>query len=293
MGMTPECVAPTGCVLGESPVWSVTENRLWWVDVKRAKLHRYNPLTGNTRRYDLPIKASALALHAGLMLMAGEHELGLYDPVTEDYRRLAGIAGLAAGTRTSDGGVAPDGSFWFGTTDDAEREPVGGYFRFGADNTVSALRLPSAMSTNTFQFSPDGATFYTCDTVEREILAFDHDRATGNLTGRRVLASTHELGGFPRGSAVDAHGRLWTALWGAARVVCHTPAGEVAEVITLAAPLPTSCAFGGADMRTLFITTARVGLSFMQLDARPLSGSLFAIDLDVPGLHPRSYGAAA
>ncbi len=293
MMMTPECVAPTGCVLGESPVWSASENRLWWVDIKRAKLHRYNPKTRNTRRYDLPLRASAIALHSGFLLMAGEKEIGLYDPQTEDYRKLTTLGDATPNVRTCDGGLAPDGSFWFATMDDAEKEPVGGYFRFGGDQTIAPLRLPSVMQASTFQFSPDGRTFYTCDTAEQEILAFDCDPATGALTGRRVLASTMELGGYPKGSAIDAEGRIWTALWGASRIVCHTPEGELDEIIILAAPQPTGCAFGGEDLSTLFITTARVGMSFPQLDARPLSGSLFSIQLDVPGFAPRNFGDAA
>jgi len=293
MMLSPECVAPTGCVLGEGPLWSETEGFLWWVDIKRAKLHRYNPRTGNTRRYDLPIRASTIAMYDGRFLMAGDQEIGIYDPSTEMYDRVMQILGEPEGNRTNDGGVAPDGSFWFGTMDDSEKEARGSYYRFGPDNVLTQLRLPSVMITNTMQFSPDGRTFYTCDSAEQEILAYDHDPATGALSGRRVLASTYEFGGFPDGSAVDSEGCLWTCLWGASRVVRHTPEGKVDQVIILAAPQPTSLAFGGDDLRTMFITTARAGMSFPQLDARPLSGSLFAVQVDVPGLPPRNFGSAA
>ncbi len=290
MMMSPECVAPTGCLLGEGPLWSERDGFLWWVDIKRAKLHRYNPRTGNTRRYDLPIRASAIAFHERGFLMTGDREIGVYDPSTEFYERLASIEEEPDGNRTNDGGVAPDGSFWFGTMDDSEKEARGAYYRFGADGAVSQLRLPSVMVTNTMQFSPDGRIFYTCDSAEQEILAYDHDLDTGVLSGRRVLASTYDFGGYPDGSAVDSEGCLWTCLWDASRVVRHTPDGQVDQVIILAAPRPTSCAFGGPDMRTLFITSARIGMTFPQLDARPLSGSLFATQVDVPGLPPRIFG---
>jgi xylono-1,5-lactonase len=293
MMMTPECVAPTGCVQGECPVWSASENRLWWVDVKRAKLHRYNPKTRNTRRYDLPVRASALALHNGMLLMAGNTEIGLYDPQTENYSKLTNVPDTPAGLRTGDGGVAPDGSFWFATMDDAEKEPSGLYHRLATDHSIMPLRLPSVMQASAFEFSPDGRTFYTCDTAEQEILAYDFDALSGALTGRRVVANTMDLGGFPKGSAVDTQGRIWTALWGASRIVCHTPDGEIEDMVILAAPQPTGLAFGGEDMSTLFITTARVGMSFPQLDARPLSGSLFALPLDVQGLPRRAFGDAS
>lgn len=290
MFMTPECVAPTGCTLGEGPLWSPSEGFLWWVDVKRAKLHRFNPRTGNTRRYDLPIRASTLALYDGSILMAGDREIGRYAPSTEAYERLAVLEGEPATNRTNDGGVAPDGSLWFGTMDDDQKEPTGCYYRYSVDGGVEALRLPSVLVTNTFQFSPDGTRFYTCDSAEQEILAFDHDPADGKLTGRKVLSDTFDFGGYPDGSAIDSEGCLWTCLWDASRVVRFTPDGEVDRVIILAAPRPTSVAFGDDDLKTLFITTARAGLSFPQLDARPLSGSLFAIRVDVPGVPPREFG---
>lgn len=290
MMMSPECVAPTGCMQGESPLWSPSEGFLWWVDVRRAKLHRYNPRTGNTRRYDLPVRASSVALFDGLLLMAADREIGVFDPANEAYERLCALEGEPASNRTSDGGVAPDGSFWFATMDDAEREPSGLYYRFGPGKAVAQLRLPSALVTKTMQFSPDGRTFYTCDTAEAEILAFDVDPHTGVLSGRRTFAFTHEFGGLPHGTAIDSVGGLWTCIHGASRVVRYTPDGQVDKVIILAAPLPTGCAIGGRDMRTLFITTARTGLSYTQLDARPLSGSLFAVEIDVPGLPPRVFG---
>jgi xylono-1,5-lactonase len=269
MIITPECVAPTGCLIGQSPLWSPAEGYLWWVDQKRAKLHRYNPRTGNTRRYELPVRPSSIALFEGLLLMAADREIGVFDVATEIYERLSAVEGEPATNRTSDGGVAPDGAFWFATEDDAEREPAGNYY---------------------FAFSPDGRTFYTCDSAECEILAHDFDPETGAVSGRRTFAFTHELGGLPYGSAVDRDGGLWTCLHGASRVVRFTPEGQVDQVIVLAAPLPTGCALGGEDLRTLFITTSRAGLSFPQLDARPLSGSLFAVHVDVPGLPAKSFG---
>jgi xylono-1,5-lactonase len=291
MLIAPECVAPTGCALGEGPVWSPTEGFLWWVDTKRAKLHRYNPKTGNTRRYDLPIRASALALHGGCLLMVGDREIGLYDPATEAYERWCQLDDESETNRTTDGGIAPDGTFWFGTMDDREKDAIGGYFRLSHNREISQLRLPSVMTTNTMQFSPDGRTFYTCDSAEQEILAFDYDVDTATLTGRRTFASTYEFGGFPYGSAIDSEGCIWTCLWNASRVVRYRPDGVVDQVITLAAPRPTSCALGGDDLKTLFITTARVGMSFPALDSRPLSGSLFAVSVDVPGLLPRQFGS--
>ena len=290
MMMAPECVAPTGCTLGTGPLWSPSEGLLWWVDTRRAKLHRYNPKTGNTRRYDLPIKASALVLRKGGLLLAGDREIGWYDPATEAYERLATLDGEPATNCTSDGGLAPDGSFWFGTIDENQKEACGNYYRFTPEGSIEQLRLPPVLLTHTLRFSPDGRKFYTCDTAEQEILSFDYDRETGGLSGRKVLATTYEFAAFPQGSAIDSEGGIWICLSGGSRIARYLPSGKLDRMIVMAAPKPTNLAFGGPDLKTLFITTSRVGMSFPQLDSRPLSGSLFAVQVNVAGLPAREFG---
>ena len=279
-----ECVAPTSCLLGEGPIWSASEGFLYWVDLKRAKLHRYNPKTGNTRRYDLPIRASALALSQGSLLMVGDQEYGLYDVATEHYRQLGEVPVSHLRVRTNDGGIAPDGSFWFGTMDDAEQEPIGRYYRLPASGQIESMRLDPVMVTNTFCFSPDKQTFYTSDSSNQEILAFDHDPETGVLTERRVFATTGDVGCYPDGSAIDSEGYLWNAQWAGSRIVRYAPDGAIDRIIKLPVSRPTSCAFGGPDLKTLFITSARMGLSEQALDRQPMAGCLFAIDVETAGL---------
>ncbi|MEL6724858.1 MAG: SMP-30/gluconolactonase/LRE family protein [Pseudomonadota bacterium] len=283
------CVAPTGCMLGEGPLWSPTEGFLWWVDIKRAKLHRHNPKTGNTRRYDLPLHASALALAEGGLIMIGDLEVGRYDTATEQYEPIAKI-NEPEGFRTNDGGMAPDGSFWFGTMDNAESLPEGQYYRLDPDLTVERIGLPEVLVTNTFQFSPDGRTFFTSDSAEQMILSYAFDPESGALSNRRVFVSTLEAGCYPDGSAIDVDGYLWNAQWAGSRVVRYAPDGIIDRVVSLPVSRPTSCAFGGPDLRTLYVTTARQGLSDAALDRQPMAGSLFAIDVDTPGLPVPEFG---
>lgn len=292
MTAEPVCVASTGCMLGEGPLWSPTEQLLWWVDIRRAKLHRYNPATENSRRYDLPIRASAIALHHGGFIMVGDREGGLYDPSTEAYERKFVLEHEPSGVRTNDGGAAPDGSFWFGVMDDSESEVCGRYYRVAPDFSVSQLMLPPVMVTNTFRFSPDNKIFYTCDSAEQEIFAHDYDAITGALTDRRVFATTDDGGGYPDGSAVDSDGYLWNAQWDAARVVRYRPDGQIDRIVDMPVARPTSCAFGGKGLGTLFITTARVGLSEDALEEQPFAGGLFALDVDTPGAPQRVFGDA-
>ncbi|MGH1420429.1 MAG: SMP-30/gluconolactonase/LRE family protein [Hyphomonas sp.] len=282
-------MAPTGCILGQGAVWSPSEGFLWWVDHKRAKLHRHNPRTGNTRRYDMSIKAAALALCDGALLMAGEQEIGLYDPATEAYTRWVVLEDEPAGACISTGGVAPDGSFWFATKDRDQRDPIASYYRMGADRRPERIRMPSVMKPTGMQFSPDGKTLTTCDTTEHEILQYGVGSDVASVTGRSSLAFTVEEGGQPHDVALDQEGGVWTCISGGSRLIRYSRSGEVDQVVALAAPYPTACVFGGPDMRTLFIVTSREEMSFTALDARPLSGSLFALNVDVPGVPHTEY----
>ena len=283
------CVAPTGCVLGEGPLWSPSEGFLWWVDIRRAKLHRYNPKTGNTRRYDLPIHASALALADGGLIMIGDREVGRYDTATEHYEKVADI-NEPEGFRTNDAGIAPDGSLWFGTMKDDSQLPEGQYYKLTPQMAIERIGLPEVMVTNTMEFSSDGATFFTSDSAEQMILAFDHDPETGALSNRRVFASTLEAGCYPDGSALDVDGYLWNAQWAGSRVVRYAPDGGIDRVLKMPVSRPTSCAFGGDNLQTLYITSARDGLSDAALDRQPMAGSLFAVDVETPGLPVPEFG---
>lgn len=284
------CVAPTGCLLGEGPLWSPSEGFLWWVDIRRAKLHRYNPKTGNTRRYDLPLHASALALTDGQLLMIGDREIGVYDPETEDYRCTITLSDEPDTNRTNDGGIAPDGGFWFGTMCKEESGPKGRFYRYIKGGSPEALALPPVTVPNTFAFSPDKKTFYTSDSAEQELLAFDYDAATGTVSNRRVFASTINAGCYPDGSAVDAEGYIWNAQWAGSRVVRYAPDGSIDRIVQMPVSRPTSLAFGGPDLKTLFITSARAGLSDAAMDRQPMAGCLFALDVDVAGLPVREWG---
>lgn len=283
------CVAPTSCLLGEGPLWSPSEGFLWWVDIKRAKLHRYNPNTGNTRRYDLPLHASALALYDGGLIMIGDREVGRYDTATEDYQKVLDLP-EPEGSRTNDAGIAPDGSLWFGTMDMAEEQAEGQYYQLNPDFTLERLGLPEVIVTNTLQFSPDGRVFYTCDSAEQAILAFDHEPGTVTLANRRVFAETLDAGCYPDGSAIDVEGYLWNAQWAGSRLVRYAPDGTIDKIVKMPVSRPTSCAFGGPDLTTLYITSARTGLSSAALDRQPMAGCLFALDVEVPGLPVPVFG---
>lgn len=285
-----DCIAPTGCLLGQAPLWSASEGFVWWVDRARAKLHRYNPRTGNTRRYDLPLHASSLTQKQGRLVMIGDLEVGYYDPETEAYDGFITLDQEPATNRTHYGGVAPDGSFWFGTMDRDETRPSGSYYRLGADGELTCLALRPMVVSGMVCFSPDRKTFYTSDPSEQDILAFDHDPETGALSDRRLFATTADVGAYPAGSAMDAEGFLWNAQWAGSRLVRYAPDGRVDRIVQLPVSRPTGLAFGGDALRTLFISSARIGLSDRMMDRQPMAGCLFSLEVETPGLAQQDWG---
>jgi sugar lactone lactonase YvrE len=175
------------------------------------------------------------------------------------------------------------GNLWAGTKHVGEREPVGALFRLNRDLSVNTLD-GGIICANGPAFSPDGGTAYFADSSARTIYRYAVDTRSGAVGGRQVFATTGPADGEPDGMTVDAEGCLWVALWGGWRVRRYAPDGRIEREIRLPVPQPTSPAFGGPDMTTLFVTSARRDLDDAALAAAPLSGSLFAIEVDVRGL---------
>jgi L-arabinonolactonase len=149
---------------------------------------------------------------------------------------------------------------------------------------LTGITIPNGLC-----WSPDGATMYFVDTPTRQIMAYDYDLGTGTPSNGRIFAEVDPTGGWPDGSTVDSEGCLWNAEWDGGRVVRYTPDGKVDRVVTIAARRATCCAFGGPDLKTLYITSAWDRLSMRQRNEVPESGDLFAIELDVAGLPEASY----
>lgn len=278
----PECVWPVGAQLGEGPFWSAPEQALWFVDIKGRKIHRYHEPSGTTRSWDTPPDPGFIlpTRDGGLVcgLKAGLHR---FDPQTGDFKLLHVVEPHTPNNRLNDGFVDPDGYLWFGSMDDNETEPTGALYQL-VDGGLRR-RDDGYVITNGPATSPDGATLYHTDTLKKEIYAFARTRS-GDLSGKRVFATLGPDDGHADGPLADSSGVLWSSLYGGWGINRYSPDGQFLGKLKLPVSNVTKQAFGGPDLRTLYVTTAWKGLSAEQRAQQPLAGGLFRVRVDVPGL---------
>lgn len=273
---------PLAASLGEGPLWIAPH--LWFVDIEGRRLHRFTPGTGERTSVDMPGRCSFVAPLAGGDLLVGV-DLSLLR--VRDGVVLGALAHVpdAGGCRTNDACVDPRGRLWFGTMDLAQRAAIGEVHVYdGARVRRVGGHCPI---TNGPAVSPDGATLYHVDTLGGVVWAFDIARREALADGR-VFAHILAAEGTPDGVTVDAEGCVWVAVWGGWCARRYSPAGDLLLQVPIPCAQVTKVAFGGDDLRTAYVTSARVGLSDEALRDQPLAGALFAFDAPAPGLpaHP-------
>jgi sugar lactone lactonase YvrE len=285
-GSAVECVLHIDAIVGESPVWSVREQVLYWVDILGQKVHRFHPATGENETFDLPQEVTCVALRErGGLVLTLRRNVAFYDPVTGHLDILIDPEQERPNNRFNDGKVDRQGRFWTGTMDEKEwTAPSGNLYRLNAEDTLTRMQGDVACA-NGLGWSPDNRTLYFVESFRYSIFAYDFDVERGGIANRRLFASVdHSAGAFPDGLTVDAEGGVWSVHNAAGQVVRYSPAGEVTAVIQLPVPQPTSCMFGGAALDILYTTTSRQNMTAAQLAKAPLSGSLFAVRPGVRGL---------
>ena len=289
------CVQTLGHELGEGLLWSVREQALYWVDILRCELHRWDPASGANRHWVFDEEISALAERAadpGLFVTL-RRGFALFDPAIDVAPRyLHQPEPERPGNRFNDGKCDAQGRFWAGSMDFACQAATGALYRFDPDGRCTRHDDGFAVTNGpTWSDAGQGAAMYFNATIEGTTYRYDSDPATGTVSNKTLWKHWLPADGLPDGMTTDAQGRLWIAHWGGWCVTCHDPvtAAELGRV-TLPVSQVTTCAFGGADLRTLFITSARVGLTPEQLAAEPLAGALFAVDTDSLGVPAHLFG---
>jgi sugar lactone lactonase YvrE len=288
------CVLAARSVLSEGALWSPAEQALYWVDQMRPELHRFDPATGADTRFEIELPAQLGALvprRGGGFVLAAADGLSFIDAAFAGRTPFVHPAAHHPGASFNDAKCDRQGRLWAGTTDRRETDPIGELYRIEPDGTASRI-ADGFIASNGPSFSPDGRTMYHTDSHAGTIWAYDIDPDSGTASNRRVFVRIPREHGAPDGSTVDAEGHLWTAHWGGGRVTRFAPDGTVSRVLEIPAKSPTSCAFGGPEMTTLYVTTASIDLgpagfrpmTEAELDAAPWEGGIFAVETGVRGL---------
>ena len=284
------CYNEPRAVLGEGPLWDAERARLTWLDAAEKLLFTLDPVTEAVARIELPHYPGCYAYRRnGSMIMAYRNQLALIegDPAKGPVVPASGVDFTVE--RFNDGACDRAGRFWVGTMDRKLKDPVGALFRLDPD--LSLHRMQGAITaSNGIAFSSDDRVMYHTDTGAACIYAYDYDIAVGAISNRRVFAFFGASRGRPDGCTIDAEDCVWAAAVGVGEVVRIDPSGKRVATISLPVARPTSVMFGGADLRTLFITSMQHGLSPEELAAQPQAGCLFAVKVDVPGLPESRFG---
>lgn len=287
----PELVLDAAAELGEGPVWDASDGRLVWVDILGRRVHRFDPKDGSdVVVVTTPSHVGAAApRRAGGLVLALADGFWLLDQDAFEPRPYRRVEVDRPETRFNDGKVDPAGRFWAGTMAYDERPGAGSLYRLDPDGTVETMLEGVAIS-NGMAWSEDGRTFFYIDTPTRRVDAFECDPTSGTLGRRRTAVRLPDgVSGWPDGMAIDQEGALWVALWDGWAVHRYHPDGTLAEVIPMPVARPTSCAFGGADLGDLYVTSARSGLSPADLAAQPAAGGIFRLRTGARGLAPTPF----
>jgi sugar lactone lactonase YvrE len=258
---------------------------VWFVDIKNHRLWQFDPATGAMRDWQAPGQIGWVIPASGGTLLAGLQDgLHSFDPDSGAFTHLAHVPGEPEGNRLNDAASHPSGAVYFGSMDDGEEASAGRFYRY-LDGAVVPAGPDAICITNGPAISADGTSIYFTDTAGQKI--FVATIGADGLPGEaRLFADTalHWPEAWPDGPVVDSEGCVWSGLWNGWGVARFSPDGELLSKVDIPAANVTKVAFGGDDLRTVYVTTARKGLSPEELAGQPLAGNLFSFRADVAGV---------
>ena len=284
-------------LLGEGITWSADQENLYWLDVViPSKLFQLHLPTNKLSTFIMPEMISSISIRSKKdLIIASQYGVYNYNLTSNNFTRLIETEPLLKFNRSNDGASDIKGRFWFGTMQnnlDEEGNDIpitkysGSLYRLDIDLTLDKIESNLGIP-NTFIWNPDNTKFYFTDSMEEIIYSYDFDEESGEITNKTKFATFNR--GIPDGSTMDSEGFVWNCRWGGSCVVRFDPLGRVDRVLEVPVENVTNCVFGGKDLKTLFITTARQGLSKEYVTKNPYAGSLFAIDLSIKGIEDNNF----
>lgn len=286
-----ELVIDAKAQLGEGPAWDEDAQLLYWVDILGKTIHTYDPLSLKEEMIQLDehIGAVVPAKNGGL-IAALQRGFYFIDLPSETLSKIADPEQHLPNNRFNDGKCDPKGRFWAGTMAYDAAEGQANLYCLEEGKEV-VKKLDQVTISNGIAWSTDFKTMYYIDTPTKEVVAFDYDLDTGNISNKRVVIEIQDKMGNPDGMTSDMDGNLWIAHWGGNQVSNWNPhTGELLGSISVPAPQVTSCVFGGKNRDELYITSARAGMNEEQLEKYPHAGGVFRVKVGVKGAPTFKYG---
>ena len=269
--------------LGEGPVWVERDQALWFVDIKKQQVHRYDPASKDKRSWDAPEQIGFVLPAEGGGFVAGLQS-GLYrfDETSGAFDLILEVEPDLPTNRLNDGVVDPHGRLWFGTMDNGERAKTGAFYCFDRGK-LTRTQLDGISITNGPAISPDGKLLYFVDTLKGTI-GVTEIRDDGTLDNPRPFTRIDSKDGYPDGPTIDSNGYVWISLYAGWEARRFAPDGELVDRVRFPVANITKIAFGGERLRTAYATTARQLLSPEAIAEQPLIGALFEFRVNVPGV---------
>ncbi len=279
-------------ILGESPLWSVEQQALYWVDIRNPIVHYFEPVTGVRKKWHVQTEIGSIGFAKNNKLVAGTRMGFAYIDLGDgSYEELADPEGDGRknSVRMNDGKVDRAGRFWCGTMEDPGFGEFGSLYRFDPDHSVHRMEGPVRIS-NALCWNPDNTIMYFADSLKKTVWMYDFDLQTGEIENRRKFITVTEGDGLPDGATVDAEGFVWIAHMRGGKVKRYDPSGREEREIKFPASLTSCPAFGGAGLSTLYVTTASSLFDAEDFAQEPDAGSLFAVETDVKGIPEPVFG---
>ncbi|WP_019139590.1 SMP-30/gluconolactonase/LRE family protein [Noviherbaspirillum massiliense] len=288
-----EVLYATPMQVGESPLWHPKEEALYWIDIPARMVHCHHLPTAAHRSWQMPAEPGCIVRCAtGGLIVAMRSGIAHFDTATGALTELAAAPYDTTRMRFNDGRCDAAGRLWVGTIYEPRDQPLGSLYCLERGCLINK-GCPATVS-NGVAFSPDSGLLYHADTTAHRITVYEFDLAQGRVGEGHLFRQfskdkAHGYGGRPDGAVVDSEGAYWVAAFEGGCILRLSPSGDVLQKIELPVRCPTMPVFGGADLRTLFITTARHNRSEAELAQHPLSGSVLALRVSIAGLDEPSY----
>lgn len=289
--LTAQPILDAQAQLGEGAFWNHQTQELWWIDIEGMRLHIFDPQTKANKTIQLDQRIGTVVPnnegHAIIALQDGIYQLDLKD---QSQKLLAPIEADLKENRMNDGKCDPAGRLWAGTMNVKGEAKKGALYCIETDGAHRKM-LDSISISNGIVWSADHQRMYYIDTPDRNVKGYDYDKATGNITNESIIIRIPKGMGYPDGMTIDAEGMLWIAMWDGNCVTRWNPkSGQLLQKIEVPAHNVSSCAFGGPNLDTLYITSARVDMKPEELEALPLAGGLFSVVPGVVGVKSSVFG---